>query len=90
MQTVANVLQPDPTGAPNRNALDQEVQACLPPRLHPPRAALAVYFALSLFAILYIPYFFPVPPSTSDSYIFGYNNRIGILLFLLCVAAGAI
>ena len=56
----------------------------------PGKRLLFVYFALSLFAIFYIPYFFPVPPSTSDSYIFGYSNRVGIILLLLLVSIGAI
>jgi hypothetical protein len=56
----------------------------------PSERLLAAYIVLSLFAILYIPYFFPLPPSTSDSYVFGYNNRIGILLLLLLASLGAI
>ena len=55
----------------------------------PGKGLLVAYFALSLFAIFYIPYFFPVRPSTSDSYIFGYNNSVGILLVLLLVSIGA-
>lgn len=56
----------------------------------PAERLLAAYCALSLFAILYIPYFFPVLPSTSDSYIFGYSNRIGILLLFLFASVGAV
>jgi hypothetical protein len=56
----------------------------------PGKGPLAIYLVLSLFAIFYLPYFFPVPPSTSDSYIFGYNNRVGIILFFLLVSFGAV
>ncbi len=56
----------------------------------PGKGLLALYLVLSLFAIFYLPYFFPVPPSTSDSYIFGYNNRVGIILLLVLVSFGAI
>jgi hypothetical protein len=56
----------------------------------PGKGLFAAYCGISLFAILYIPYFVPVPPSTADSYIFGYNNRAGIVLFLLLVSIGAI
>src|SRR5260370_23301317 len=55
----------------------------------PGKGLLVVYFALSLFAIFYIPYFFPVWPSTSESYIFGYNNRVGVILLLLLASFGA-
>ncbi len=55
-----------------------------------PRVLRAVYFGVSLVAVLYIPYFFPVSPSTSESYIFGYNNRGGVLLLLLLTSIGAI
>jgi uncharacterized integral membrane protein len=56
----------------------------------PDKRLFSVYCALSLFAVFYVPYFVPVPPSTSDSYIFGYNNRVGIILLLLLVSIAAI
>lgn len=46
-------------------------------------------FALcSLAAVFYIPYYVPQSPSTSDSWIFGYDNRSGILILLVCVGIG--
>jgi hypothetical protein len=62
----------------------------LPALRTPGKDLVAAYFALSLFAIFYIPYFFAVPPSTSESYIFGYNNKIGVILLLLLTSIGAI
>jgi len=44
----------------------------------------------SLAAVFYIPYFVPQSPSTSDSWIFGYDNRTGIAILLLCVAIGSL
>ena len=49
-----------------------------------------LYAAAALTAILYVPYFFSPQPSASDSYVFGYNNRIGVALLLLFSIAGAI
>jgi hypothetical protein len=43
-----------------------------------------------LAAIFYLPSLLPFQPSASDSYIFGYNNRAGIVILLLLVAIGAI
>ena len=46
-------------------------------------------FALAFLAIIfYLPYFVPQHPVASDSYLFGYNNRAGIIL-LLVISAGA-
>ncbi len=56
----------------------------------PGKGLIAAYFTLALFAIFYIPYFFPVRPSTSESYIFGYNNTVGVVLLLLLASIGAI
>jgi hypothetical protein len=49
-----------------------------------------VYAAFSLSAIFYLPYLVPQHPTTSDSYLFGYNNRAGLLLLLLLVAIGSV
>lgn len=49
-----------------------------------------VYVLCSLAAVFYIPYFVPMSPSVSDSYLFGYNNRIGVALLLLLVTIGAV
>jgi hypothetical protein len=49
------------------------------------------YVLIALAAIFYLPRL--VPPSSlsaSDSYLFGYNNRIGILLLLFFLALGVI
>ncbi len=51
---------------------------------------ISLYAVVSLAAILYVPYFFSPQPSASDSYVFGYNNRIGVVLLLLFSIAGAI
>src|SRR5207237_6372882 len=56
----------------------------------PGRLLVALYAVVSLSAILYVPYFFSPRPSASDSYVFGYNNRIGVALLLLFSIAGAI
>jgi len=45
---------------------------------------------LGLVAITFLPYFIPSAPTASDSYLFGYNNRAGILLLLALVAVGVI
>jgi hypothetical protein len=43
-----------------------------------------------LAAIFYLPSLVPLAPSVSDSYVFGYNNRAGIVLLLLLVAIGSV
>src|SRR3569833_1389209 len=49
------------------------------------------YVLIALAAIFYLPRLFPPSaPSASDSYLFGYNNRIGIILLLFFVALGVI
>ncbi len=50
---------------------------------------LVAYFAVAAIAVFYLPYIFPVRPSTSDSYIFGYNNAVGCALLLVLAFAGA-
>lgn len=60
-------------------------------RFPPPgKALLVLYFALLLLAIFYIPYWFPVAPTGSDSYIFGYNNTVGELLVVLLFSFAAL
>jgi hypothetical protein len=49
-----------------------------------------VYAIVSVTAIFYLPYFFPSPPAASSSYLFGYNNKIGIALLLALTAVGVI
>jgi len=41
-------------------------------------------------AILYLPNLIPQRPSVSDSYLFAYNNRAGVVLLLLLVTIGAV
>lgn len=49
------------------------------------------YTLLALAAIFYIPRLLPPTiPSASDSYLFGYNNRIGIVLLLFFIALGVV
>ena len=48
-----------------------------------------IYAICGVFTVLYLPYRFPMPPSVSFSYLFGYNNRVGVATLLLVVAAGA-
>lgn len=48
------------------------------------------YAIVCLAAIFYLPYRVPLAPSVSDSYLFGYNNRAGIVLLLIAVTIGAI
>jgi hypothetical protein len=48
------------------------------------------YIVCSLAAIFYLPSLVPLHPSVSDSYVFAYNNRVGIALLLLLVAIGSV
>lgn len=48
------------------------------------------YIAGSLAVIFYVPRLVPLHPTASDSYLFGYNNRVGILLLFALVAIGSI
>jgi hypothetical protein len=48
------------------------------------------YVVCGLAVILYLPYLFPVPPSMSASYVFGYNNNAGIALLILLVTIGSV
>lgn len=50
----------------------------------------SIFIVFSLVAVLYLPYFFPVPPSASESYIFGYSNAAGVLFLLLLASLGAL
>jgi len=49
-----------------------------------------VVFLIAVAAILYVPYFVPQKPSASYSWLFGFNNRVAVLLTLLFAAAAAI
>jgi hypothetical protein len=56
-----------------------------------PSNRLIVFYALvSTAAILYLPYFFPLRPTASGSYYFGYNNRVGIILLIVFSIGGAL
>ena len=48
------------------------------------------YILIALTAIFYLPRLVPSAPSASDSYLFGYNNRVGILLLLFFIALGVV
>jgi hypothetical protein len=54
------------------------------------RRLFLVYIVGSLAAIFYLPTLVPMHPSTSMSYVFGYNNSAGIALLLLLVAIGTV
>ena len=54
------------------------------------RPLFILYVFCSLIAILYLPSLVPLPPSASYSYVFGYNNRVGVVLVLLLVAVGSV
>lgn len=49
-----------------------------------------LYVLGSLAAVFYLPTLVPLKPTVSASYVFGYNNRAGVVLVLLLVALGAI
>ena len=38
--------------------------------------------------VFYVPYFIPLRASASASYVFGYNNRVGIIILLVTLAIG--
>jgi hypothetical protein len=71
------------------SASQDRVDFCPTSLSGPGKRILFVYCALSLFAVFYLPYLLPVSPSTSASYIFGYNNTAGIVLVVLLTATGA-
>lgn len=48
------------------------------------------YVLIALTAIFILPRLVPIAPSASDSYLFGYNNRVGIILLLIFVALGTV
>ncbi|MDR3745996.1 MAG: hypothetical protein P4K80_07705 [Acidobacteriaceae bacterium] len=54
--------------------------------------ALALILFVGVFAAVFfrLPYYFPVPPSASASYVFQFNNRVATLIFLAGAAAFAI
>ena len=54
------------------------------------RWAFIAYIAFSLAAIAFLPTLVPSPPSASDSYLFGYDNRAGIILLLFFVLIGVL
>jgi len=51
-------------------------------------AGWSAFVASALLAVFLVPQFVAVPPSISDSYIFGYSNRTGILILSLCLVVG--
>lgn len=69
---------------------ETEVRLAAPQVQLPDKRLFGAFIVFSLLAVFYLPYFVPVPPSATESYIFGYSNRLGILLLLLLVSLGAI
>ena len=57
---------------------------------HSTRRWFIPYVLIALAAIFYLPRLVPSVQSASDSYLFGYNNRIGIVLLLFFVALGVV
>jgi hypothetical protein len=56
-----------------------------------PRAfALAAFVGVFAVAFFRLPYYFTVSPSVSASYVFQYNNRVAVLIFLAGAAAFAV
>ena|GEM_PF-1381321 len=51
--------------------------------------AAAAFVLVGMVSVFVVPQYVPVSPSISDSYFFGYSNRTGVLLLLLCLAVGA-
>ena len=51
-------------------------------------AGWSVFVASALLAVFLAPQYVAVPPSVSDSYLFGYSNRTGILILVLCLVVG--
>ncbi len=52
---------------------------------------LFILFAIGSLALVFsLPYYFPQAPSTSESWIFGYNNRAGILILLVSIFIGVV
>jgi len=50
----------------------------------------SAYVAISLALVFYIPTLVPGAFVASESYVFGYNNRIGFLLFVVLTAIGSL
>lgn len=62
----------------------------MPSLSQPPNGKSLVLFGVAaLLIVATVPYWVPVRPAVSDSYIFGYNNRAGIALFVLLAMLGA-
>ena len=51
------------------------------------RTPWVIAFLATAAAVFYLPYFFPLQPTNSYSYVFGYNNRVAVLLV---VALGSV
>ena len=43
-----------------------------------------------LAALFYLPYLVPMHPSASDSYLFSYNDRVGVVLLFLLMTIGLV
>jgi len=70
-------------------------QPPIPPQSDPnariiDRRLFFAYIVCSLATIFYLPTLVPVSPSVSTSYLFGYNNRVGVLLLFAFTVVGAV
>ncbi len=54
------------------------------------RRSFLAYAVCSLMAVFYLPYLAPLQPTASVSYLFGYNNRAGVVLLVLLVTVGTL
>ncbi len=55
-----------------------------------PKLAYLAYAVFSLVAISYLPKLIPTQPTASDSFLFGYNNRVGVVLLLGLVGVAVV
>jgi hypothetical protein len=49
-----------------------------------------IYIVFCLAVISYVPKLIPLSPSAADSYVFGYNNTVGIALIFILIAGGVV
>ena len=72
-------------GSPSaRLRLSMSPSACTPARSP---LAIACFFLCGLVLTIVVPFYVPVQPAVSESYIFGFNNRAAVLVFFAFMAA---
>jgi len=59
-------------------------------QIHFNKWKLTAFVVFGLLAVFYLPSFVPLSPSVSDSYVFGYNNRVGVVLVVLFTTIAAL